>query len=94
MYNNETFPCVYTDNSGEDEHINSKEECFHYIISNLPMGYELWMRVSINYSQIKTMWNQRCKYRHKLRDWEEFGEFIKTLPMANELIINENTDNS
>ena len=35
------------------------------------------------------------KYRnHKLQEWKEFCQWIKTLPMANELIINEDTDNS
>ena len=74
----------------KEDYISMKkaEECFEYIISNLPMGYELWTRISTNYLQLKTMWNQRCKHRHKLKDWEEFGEFIKTLPMAEELIIN------
>ena len=68
--------------------VNSKEECFRYIISNLPSGYLKWMGISTNYLQLKTIYNQRCKHKHKLKEWQEFGEFIKTLPMS-ELI----TDN-
>ena len=66
-----------------------KKRVVSYIVSNLPMGYELWMRVSMNYSQIKTIWNQRCKNKHKLKDWEEFGDFVETLPMAAELIYGD-----
>jgi hypothetical protein len=93
IYNYGEFPYtfVYEFNTGGEcnKIIQSKQECFHYIISNLPMGYELWMRVSMNYSQIKTIWNQRCKHKHKLKDWEEFGDFVKTLPMAAELIYGD-----
>ena len=92
-YNLDSYPVVLEDrlhkDSSETQVIaTNRVDMFQYIISNLPMGYELWMRVSMNYSQIRTIWNQRCKHRHKLKDWEEFGEFIKTLPMAQELILN------
>ncbi len=52
IYNKETFPFTYVDNSGEKSIIESKEECFQYIISNLPMGYEMWMGISTNYLQL------------------------------------------
>ena len=67
--------------------INSKEECFQYIISNLPMGFELWMGISTNYLQLKTIYTQRKN--HKLSEWGEFCDWIKTLPMS-ELITGEN----
>lgn len=67
-------------------YIESKKECFQYIISNCPMGYQLWTGVTTNYLQLKTMYNQRCKHKHKLEEWEYFGEWIKSLPMS-ELII-------
>ena len=66
--------------------ITSKEELFQYIISNLPMGFELWMGISTNYLQLKTIYNQRKN--HKLPEWKEFCDWIKTLPMS-ELITNE-----
>ncbi len=52
IYNKETFPFTYVDDSGEKSIIESKEECFQYIISNLPMGYEMWMGISTNYLQL------------------------------------------
>jgi len=68
--------------------VNSKEELFQYIISNLPMGYEMWMGISSNYLQLKTIYNQRKN--HKLKDdWGYFCDFIKGLPLANELILIE-----
>ena len=88
IYNNETFPYRYTDTSGEDFTIRDKKECFHYIISNLPMGYQLWMGVSTNYEQLATIYRQRKT--HKLEDWKEFCEFIEGLPMSKELIIGKN----
>lgn len=60
--------------------IESKEECFQYIISNLPMGFELWMGISTNYLQLKTIYHQRKK--HKLIEWREFCDWIETLPMS------------
>lgn len=65
----------------------SKEELFHAIISNCPMGYELWIPVTTNYLQLKTMYFQRKN--HKLEDWKEFCSFIESLPLAKELILCE-----
>ena len=52
-----------------------------------PMGIELTARVSTNYMQLKTMYNQRKA--HKLTDWLIFCELIKSLPYAKELITGE-----
>lgn len=83
-YNNEqqSYPFIYENDNDENFKINSKEELFQYIISNLPCGFELWMAISTNYLQLKTIYNQRCKHKHKLQEWEIFGNFIKELPMS------------
>ena len=61
-------------------------DCYMRIISNCPMGTELFMRVSTNYEQLATIYKQR-KY-HKLKeDWGEFCKFIEGLPYAKELIL-------
>lgn len=57
-----------------------RKELYHYIISNLPMGYELWAGISTNYLQLKTIYKQRRW--HKLDDWLEFCAFIEGLPMS------------
>lgn len=58
------------------------------IISNCPMGAELWVHCSTNYEQLATIYKQRKN--HKLKeDWGEFCSWIKSLPYAKELIICE-----
>ena len=65
--------------------------CYMIIISNCPMGVELFMRVSTNYKQLQTIYFQRK--HHKLKeDWGAFCKFIEELPYAKELIIGETTD--
>ena len=92
IYNDNDFPYSYsvfsTNPEGEDVLlIKDKNHCFQYIISNLPMGYQLWMGISTNYLQLKTIYNQRKN--HKLTEWKEFCEWIKILPMS-ELITDKN----
>lgn len=50
-----------------------------------PMGFELTARVTTNFLQLKTIYNQRKN--HKLPEWLQFCEFIKLLPFAKEFII-------
>lgn len=83
-YNTETFPNKFCIGSESNITIENKEECFQYIISNLPMGFELWMGISTNYLQLKNIYSQRKN--HKLHDWRYFCEWVKTLPMS-ELIL-------
>jgi hypothetical protein len=54
-------------------------ENFMRIISNLPMGFELWMGISTNYLQLKTIYHQRKN--HKLKeDWGAIIKMIDELP--------------
>ena len=58
------------------------------VISNCPMGAELFVHVSTNYKQIQTIYFQRLG--HKLKeDWGAFKEWVETLPYAHELIIGD-----
>ena len=67
-------------------------EDFMVMLSNCPQGIELFMRVSTNYLQLRTLYRQRKT--HKLKeDWGEVCEFIKKLPYANEFIIGNNSNN-
>ena len=63
---------------------------FMKVISNCPLGVELFMRCSTNYEQLSTIYRQR-KHHKLLEDWRTgFCEnFIKKLPYAKELIICE-----
>ena len=81
------YPRVIYSNALEEVITSSKEDLFNFIIANLPSGYLKWMRISTNYLQLKTIYNQRKN--HKLIEWKEFCEWIKTLPMAAELIYGD-----
>ena len=62
-------------------------ENFMLVISNCPLGVELFMRCTTNYRALKTIYKQRKT--HRLRaDWGAFCKFIEELPYAKELIIN------
>ena len=59
---------------------------FMEMISNCPLGLELFMRVSTNYKQLQTIYHQRKN--HKLKeDWGEFCKMIEGLPYFDELIL-------
>ena len=63
-------------------------ENFMEMVSNCPLGLELFMRVSTNYKQLQTIYHQR-KYHRLKEDWGAFIEFIESLPYAKEFIIGE-----
>lgn len=76
--------------NGEVIGAKTKSECLYYqfmrIISECPMGTELFVRVSTNYEQLATIYRQRKN--HKLKeDWGEFKKFVESLPYSHELII-------
>ena len=55
------------------------------IAYSCPMGLELTARITTNYLQLKTIWNQR--HEHKLAEWRDFCDNIYCLPFATDLII-------
>ena len=55
------------------------------IVSEAPMGTELFVRVSTNYKQLQTIYHQRK--RHKLKeDWDAFRKMVDDLPLSEYLI--------
>ena len=63
-------------------------ENFMRVISNCPLGVELFMRCTTNYRALKTISKQR-KHPKLKEDWDAFCKFIEELPYAKELIICE-----
>lgn len=60
------------------------------VLSNAPLGLELFMRVSTNYKQLQTIYYQRRN--HKLiEDWQEgfIKDFVEKLPYFKEFILGE-----
>lgn len=71
-----------------DDHPDLKYEYFMLLISNCPLGIELFMRVSTNYKQLQTIYHQRKN--HKLKeDYGALCDFIRSLPYAKEFITGE-----
>lgn len=61
------------------------EDNFMRVLSNCPQGVLLFMRVSTNYEQLRTIYLQRKT--HRLPEWREFCKWIETLPFALQLIL-------
>lgn len=69
-------------------------ENFMLVLSNCPLGIELFMRCTTNYLQLKTIYHQR-KHHALKEDWIDAfcKDFIEKLPYANEFIIgNKNVE--
>ena len=59
---------------------------FMVMLSSIPLGLELWMRVSTNYKQLQTIYYQRR--HHKLKeDWGAVIKMIEELPYFKEFIL-------
>lgn len=63
-----------------------KEDYLRLLYSN-PAGFELTARMSTNYRQLKTIYKQRKN--HRLKEWQEFCEWVETLPHFKELVLGE-----
>ncbi|QCD42803.1 hypothetical protein E7747_11215 [Duncaniella dubosii] len=64
---------------------DKSEENFMRVLSNCPQGVMLFMRISTNYEQLRTIYLQRKN--HKLPEWRSFCQWIESLPYAQELIV-------
>lgn len=70
------------------EHETKVYKAFMRVVSNCPLGVELFMRCSTNYKQLQTIFHQRKN--HKLKeDWGAFCDFIRGLPYAKEFITGQ-----
>lgn len=75
-------------NAVPDSEKELKYRYFMQMVSTCPQGIELFMRVSTNYLQLRTIYHQRKN--HKLQeDWGAFCEFIEGLPYAADFITGE-----
>lgn len=83
-YDNKTMMKVLLQEYNRDK----SYENFMRLLSNCPLGVELFMRCSTNYLQLKTIYHQR-KHHRLTEDWVDAfcKDFIENLPYAQELII-------
>lgn len=78
----------YKENAVSDVSNKEKEiyEAWMTVLSNTPLGLELFMRVSTNYKQLQTIYHQRKN--HKLKeDWGAVIKMIEGLPYFEQLIL-------
>ena len=61
------------------------------VLYSNPAGFKITAGMTTNYRQLKTIYYQRKN--HRLPEWRVFSEWITTLPMFKELILNENNQN-
>lgn len=73
-----------------DYNENPSEEKYLEILYSNPCGFKLTAKMTTNYRQLKTIYTQRKT--HRLPEWKEFCDWIKTLPYAKELIIGDDED--
>lgn len=64
---------------------NPTQENFQYVISNCPMGFELTARITSNYLQEKSIYNQRKN--HKLEEWKYYCNWLSSLPYFENLCL-------
>lgn len=68
---------------------NPSEENFRALKAAVPEGLMLTARISTNYQQLRTIFTQRVVCKHRLKEWEYFGEWIRELPYGKQLITGE-----
>ena len=61
-----------------------KTEMYLKILYTNPSGFKLTARMTTNYRQLKTIYQQRKK--HRLPEWREFCEWIETLPNSDFIV--------
>ncbi len=85
VYRGETNKEVLFETTSQEEALY---DAFMRVVSNCPLGIELFMRCTTNYLQLRTIYMQRKN--HKLKeDWGAFVDAIRSLPLANQLILTE-----
>jgi len=62
-----------------------KKDAYLDLLYNLPSGFELMAGMITNYRCLRNIYEQRRN--HRLPDWHIVCDWIETLPMANELIV-------
>lgn len=75
-------------NSARDKYLETKDKRYWWqMIQLLPSSYNQRRTVQLNYEVLRHQYHARKN--HKLVEWHEYCDWIKTLPYAKELIIGE-----
>ena len=60
------------------------------VLYNIPVGFRLTARMTTNYRQLKTIYQQRKN--HRLPEWREFCKWIEELPHSYLIVGDNNAD--
>ena len=66
---------------------NPTAENYLTLLYNVPVGFRLTARMTTNYRQLKTIYQQRKT--HRLPEWREFCRWCESLPYFRELVIKD-----
>lgn len=69
-----------------DYNADPTPENYLVVVYNAPVGLQLTARMTTNYRQLKTIYQQRKA--HRLPEWRDFCKWVETLPHS-ELIVGE-----
>lgn len=76
---------IWIDDGTYERYKEIMSEKYLEILYTNPCGFQLTARMTTNYQQLKTMYNQRRT--HKLPEWQEFCDWCETLPHFKELCL-------
>ena len=69
---------------------NPAPENYLRLLYNIPVGFRLTARMTTNYRQLKTIYQQRRT--HRLPEWREFCAWVETLPHSDFITGKGGTD--
>ena len=69
----------------EEYNANPTPENYLRVVYNIPTGFTLTARMTTNYRQLKTIYQQRKT--HRLPEWREFCAWCETLPYFREVCL-------
>ena len=72
-----------------DYNADPTPEKYLEVVYNVPVGFQLTARMTTNYRQLKTIYQQRKT--HRLPEWKDFCRWIESLPYS-ELIVGARMD--
>ena len=73
-------------------HEEAKKQKYLEILYSNPCGFRLTARMTTNYRQLKTMYQQRKG--HRLPEWKWFCQWVESLPMFKEICLGMDGDSN
>ena len=67
--------------------VNPSPENYLRLLYNIPVGFRLTARMTTNYRQLKTIYQQRKN--HRLPEWRTFCKWIEDLPYFKSIVLGE-----